>query len=73
MDCCGLVLIIIISRNLFSGFDIEYRVVVSDFCHLLSSSTKQNDIVFIEGARDRDGNVTTLRIRKMAEGRPIDR
>ncbi|EFX79172.1 hypothetical protein DAPPUDRAFT_304960 [Daphnia pulex] len=62
----------IIMRS-FKGSEIEYRVLVSDFCYLISSSSKQNDIMFIEGARDRDGNVTTLRIRKMAEGRPIDR
>jgi hypothetical protein len=59
--------------NEFSGSEIEYRVLVSDLCYLMSSSSKQNDIIFIEGARDRDGKVTTLRIRKMAEGRPIDR
>ena len=53
--------------------DAEYKVVTSDFCYLLSSYNKQNDIAFIEGARDRDGNVTTLRLRRMAEGRPIDR
>ncbi|XP_046647799.1 uncharacterized protein LOC124337829 [Daphnia pulicaria] len=57
----------------FKGSEIEYRVLVSDLCYLMSSSSKQNDIIFIEGARDRDGKVTTLRIRKMAEGRPIDR
>ncbi|KAK4002762.1 hypothetical protein OUZ56_004564 [Daphnia magna] len=57
----------------FMGSEVEYRVLVSDFCYLMPSSTKQGDIMFIEGARDGDGNVKTLRIRKMAEGRPIER
>ena len=58
--------------NTLSGLEAEYRVQVNDFCFVLSSA-KQNDIVFIEGARDANGNVNTLRIRSMTEGRPIVR
>ena len=58
---------------MYLGVEAEYRVQVTDFCYLLASYTGQNDIVFIEGARDSNGNVTTLRIRSMTEGRPIDR
>ena len=56
-----------------SGVEAEYRVQVTDFCYVLPSYTHQNDIIFLEGARDANGNITTLRIRSMTEGRPIDR
>ncbi len=62
----------LLADQLPTGLEAEYRVQVNDFCLILTSA-EQNDIIFIEGARDPNGNVTTIRIRSMTEGRPIDR